>query len=103
MVIHTSSGVASLVLAFWLGGKAQPIIPHNVPFVLLGAALLWFGWFGFNAGSAVSAGYQGRWCLEDSVCAYRSANCCTLAAAAGLALTNTQLGARPQCSRGVSL
>jgi len=73
MVIHVSSGVSAFVLAWLVGGKLPthpPQVPHNVPFVLLGAALLWFGWFGFNAGSAVSAGYQ-----------------------AGLAFTNTQLGA----------
>jgi Amt family ammonium transporter len=58
MVIHVSSGVSALVLTTWLGGRWKPQMerPHNVPFVVLGAALLWFGWFGFNAGSAVSAG-----------------------------------------------
>lgn len=59
LVIHVSSGVSALVLTLWLGGRppkeAPP--PHNIPFVLLGTAMLWFGWFGFNAGSAVSAGY----------------------------------------------
>lgn len=58
-VVHISSGVSALVLALILGkrkhhGKAS-YHPHNVPFVLLGAALLWFGWFGFNAGSAGAA------------------------------------------------
>jgi len=58
-VVHVSSGVSALVLALILGkrkhhGKAT-YHPHNVPFVLLGAALLWFGWFGFNAGSAGAA------------------------------------------------
>ena len=58
-VVHISSGVSALVLTFLLGkrkhfGKAS-YHPHNVPFVLLGAALLWFGWFGFNAGSALAA------------------------------------------------
>ncbi|MDP4152813.1 MAG: ammonium transporter [Bacillota bacterium] len=58
-VVHISSGVSALVLAIVLGkrknfGKAT-YNPHNVPFVFLGAALLWFGWFGFNAGSALSA------------------------------------------------
>ncbi|WP_349667918.1 ammonium transporter [Lacrimispora sp.] len=58
-VVHISSGVSALVLSIILGkrknlGKA-PYHPHNVPFVFLGAALLWFGWFGFNAGSALGA------------------------------------------------
>lgn len=58
-VVHISSGVSALVLCILLGkrkhfGKAT-YHPHNVPFVILGAALLWFGWFGFNAGSALSA------------------------------------------------
>ncbi|MHB8062500.1 MAG: ammonium transporter [Ruminiclostridium sp.] len=58
-VVHISSGVSALVLAIILGkrkhfGKAT-YHPHNVPFVILGASLLWFGWFGFNAGSALSA------------------------------------------------
>jgi Amt family ammonium transporter len=57
MVVHTSSGVSAFVLAFWLGRGKTAHRPHNVPYVLLGAALLWFGWFGFNAGSALSANF----------------------------------------------
>jgi len=58
-IVHISSGVSALVLSLVLGkrqyhGKAT-YHPHNVPFVILGAALLWFGWFGFNAGSAGAA------------------------------------------------
>ena len=58
-VVHISAGVSALVAARMLGPrkdfKRVPIVPHNVPLVLLGAGLLWFGWFGFNAGSALAA------------------------------------------------
>ncbi|HEX5042118.1 MAG TPA: ammonium transporter [Candidatus Polarisedimenticolaceae bacterium] len=59
-VVHVNAGMAALVSAFVLGARKdyghQALLPHNVPFVLLGAALLWFGWLGFNGGSALSAG-----------------------------------------------
>ncbi len=59
-VVHISSGVSALVAAFVLGPRKnfpdQLAPPHNVPFILLGAGLLWFGWFGFNAGSALASG-----------------------------------------------
>jgi Amt family ammonium transporter len=75
-VVETASGVSAFVLAFWLGRRRRvgilspadlsrahplsaaptPIQPHNIPYILLGAALLWFGWFGFNSGSAISSG-----------------------------------------------
>ncbi|MGO2981545.1 MAG: ammonium transporter [Pseudolactococcus laudensis] len=58
-VVHISSGVSALVLALVLGRRRDyarlEYRPHNIPFVLLGAGLLWFGWFGFNAGSALAA------------------------------------------------
>ncbi|GJG87713.1 ammonium transporter [Gemmatimonadetes bacterium T265] len=58
-VVHISAGAAALVAAVALGRRRgierRPPVPHNVPFVLLGAGLLWFGWFGFNAGSALAA------------------------------------------------
>ncbi len=58
-VVHISSGIAGLVAALVLGKrkgyKTTPMIPHNIPLVVLGAGLLWFGWFGFNAGSSLSA------------------------------------------------
>jgi len=56
-VVHISSGVSALVAALVLGARRDTghSQGHNVPFVLLGAALLWFGWFGFNAGSALGA------------------------------------------------
>ena len=59
IVVHTSSGVSALVLALLIGKRIgmerQHFAPHNLPFTVLGGALLWFGWFGFNAGSALSA------------------------------------------------
>jgi Amt family ammonium transporter len=59
IVVHVSSGISALVLAIMLGKRIgynhKPIRPHNLPFTVLGGALLWFGWFGFNAGSALAA------------------------------------------------
>jgi ammonium transporter, Amt family len=59
-VVHISSGVSAVVAAWLLGSRrtypSQPAAPHNVPYVLLGIGLLWFGWFGFNGGSALAAG-----------------------------------------------
>jgi len=59
-VVHISSGISALVCALMLGkrkGYAEnPTPPHNMTYTLLGACMLWFGWFGFNAGSALSAG-----------------------------------------------
>ncbi len=58
-VVHISAGVSALVAAWMLGARKDfrrvPLAPHSVPLVLLGAGLLWFGWFGFNAGSALAA------------------------------------------------
>jgi Amt family ammonium transporter len=59
-VVHISSGVSALVAALMIGRRRgypdAPMPPHNLPYTLLGTGLLWFGWFGFNAGSAVTAG-----------------------------------------------
>lgn len=59
-VVHVNAGVAALVMALMVGRRkdyraGRPITPHNVPFVFLGTALLWLGWFGFNAGSGLAA------------------------------------------------
>jgi Amt family ammonium transporter len=58
-VVHVNAGAAALVAAVALGPRKdyarKAMLPHNVPFTLLGAGLLWFGWFGFNAGSALAA------------------------------------------------
>jgi ammonium transporter, Amt family len=78
-VVHVNAGIAALVTALTIGrrldynGVACP--PHNLPLTVLGAALLWFGWFGFNAGSALSAG---------AVAANAFVTTNTAAAAAGL-------------------
>ncbi|HLX94851.1 MAG TPA: ammonia channel protein, partial [Verrucomicrobiae bacterium] len=59
-VVHISSGVSALVFALVIGKREgfprEPIMPHNVVLSLIGAGLLWVGWFGFNAGSALNAG-----------------------------------------------
>jgi ammonium transporter, Amt family len=54
-VVHLSAGVSALVFAVVLGKRVNATPPHNLPLTLLGAGLLWFGWFGFNAGSALGA------------------------------------------------
>jgi Amt family ammonium transporter len=79
-VVHISSGVSALICALVLGkrrgfGKV-PMRPHNLPLTLLGGALLWFGWFGFNAGSALAAN-------QTAALAFITTN--TASAAAGLA------------------
>ncbi|KAF1304079.1 ammonium transporter [Enterococcus saccharolyticus] len=58
-VVHISSGISGVVLALMVGKRREfhqtEYRPHNIPFIVLGAGLLWFGWFGFNAGSALAA------------------------------------------------
>ncbi len=60
-VVHVNAGISALALALVLGPRmgfkeGETMEPNNIPYVVLGAALLWFGWFGFNAGSALTAG-----------------------------------------------
>jgi Amt family ammonium transporter len=59
IVVHISAGVSALAIAMVIGARkgfgTDPMEPHNIPTTVLGAALLWFGWFGFNAGSALAA------------------------------------------------
>jgi len=57
-VVHVNSGTAGLMAALMLGKRKETAPPHNMVLTMIGASLLWVGWFGFNAGSAVSAGMQ---------------------------------------------
>ncbi|MGF7234399.1 MAG: ammonium transporter, partial [Frankia sp.] len=79
-VVHANAGAAAIAVALVLGRRRgwpdTNFRPHNVPFVLLGAGLLWFGWFGFNAGSALSAG-------KLSSIAFMNTNTATAAALLG--------------------
>ena len=77
-VVHMSAGIAALVASIYLRSNEEKkhIAPANIPYVLLGTGLLWFGWFGFNAGSALSAGTL-------AASAFATTN--TASAAAGLA------------------
>ena len=79
-VVHVNAGIAAFMAAIFIGKRKgaenKSILPHNLPFTILGTALLWFGWFGFNAGSALGAN-------EVAVNAFVVTN--TAAGAAGLA------------------
>jgi Amt family ammonium transporter len=74
-VVHVNAGIAALVGALVLGKrKAKAIIPGNLPLVVIGAGLLWFGWFGFNAGSALAAnGLAGAAFLNTNTAAAAAA------------------------------
>ncbi|MCA9530601.1 MAG: ammonium transporter [Myxococcales bacterium] len=75
-VVHLSSGAAALVFALLVGRRTRPAPPHNLTLTLVGAGLLWFGWFGFNAGSELAA---------DGVAALALVNTHIAAAAGALA------------------
>jgi Amt family ammonium transporter len=91
-VVHISSGVSALAMALVMGKRRgygrEPMQPHNLPLTVSGAALLWFGWFGFNAGSAVSAG-----ALATS--AFVVTNTATAAAALGWMFTEWAMRGKP--------
>jgi Amt family ammonium transporter len=78
-VVHVSAGFSALAITLALGSRRwygrAPLEPHNIPFTVLGAGLLWFGWFGFNGGSALGA---------NGLAAYAIVNTNTAAAAAGM-------------------
>jgi Amt family ammonium transporter len=78
--VHINAGAAGLAVALVLGKRKgwpkEPMRPHNLPFVLLGAALLWFGWYGFNAGSALGAN-------ETAAVAFATTTVATAAAVLG--------------------
>jgi ammonium transporter, Amt family len=93
IVVHTSSGVSALVMAILLGkrvgmDKGMTYKPHNMPFAVLGAGLLWFGWFGFNAGSALAAN-------ELATSAFIATNTATAAAAFTWPMIEWMVGGRP--------
>jgi Amt family ammonium transporter len=91
-VVHISSGVSALVCAIMLGKRRgyghHPMPPHNLPLSVIGAALLWFGWFGFNAGSALEAN-----ALAAS--AFLATNTAAAAAALGWMFTEWMLRGKP--------
>ncbi|MGC4121918.1 MAG: ammonium transporter [Myxococcales bacterium] len=72
-VVHVNAAVAALVAARVLGPRKDyarlAVLPHNVPFTLLGAGVLWFGWFGFNAGSALAASGSAALALANTLLA----------------------------------
>ncbi len=91
-VVHISSGISALAAALVIGKRRgygrEPMPPHNLPLTVAGAALLWFGWFGFNAGSAISAG-----ALATS--AFVVTNTATAAAALGWMFTEWAMRGKP--------
>ena len=92
LAIHVNAGVAAIASVIVFGKRkgygVEPMEPHDITMVVLGAAILWFGWFGFNAGSAVGATGQA---------AYAFVNTAVAASAAGLAwtLASWQFGGKP--------
>lgn len=89
-VVHINAGFAALATALFLGKRnyLKPFPPHNLPFAVMGSAMLWFGWFGFNAGSALAA--DGL-----AVSAFMTTNTAAAAAALVWALIDTFHNGRP--------
>ncbi len=98
-VVHVSSGISALMCALFLGQRRgygrEPMPPHNLPLVILGACLLWFGWFGFNAGSALAAN-------ELAVSAFIATNTAAAAAALTWMLIEWKVIGRPTLLGGAT-
>src|SRR3989338_3131684 len=98
-VVHISSGISALVCALFLGKRRgygrEPMPPHNLPLTILGAALLWFGWFGFNAGSALGAN-------ELAVYAFIATNTSAAAAALTWMLIEWKITGKPTLLGGAT-
>ena len=94
LVVHMSSGFSALVAALYLGKRRgfgkEPMPPHNLPFAVIGAALLWVGWFGFNAGSELMA---------DGIAALAFLNTSTAASTALVAVDGDRVAAPRQADR----
>ncbi|MBL7972491.1 MAG: ammonium transporter, partial [Prolixibacteraceae bacterium] len=91
-VVHINAGIAALVMTLMIGNRRNynnhPTAPHNIPLVVIGAALLWFGWFGFNAGSGLAA--DGL-----AVSAFLSTHVATATAAFTWALLDWSINKKP--------
>lgn len=92
LVVHASSGVSALVCALVLGKRigygTEPMPPHNLTYTFIGSCLLWIGWFGFNAGSAVAAN-------ESAVNAFVVTHLCAAAGLLGWACTEWLVNGKP--------
>ncbi|MHC1726918.1 MAG: ammonium transporter [Syntrophobacteraceae bacterium] len=79
LVVHLSAGVSALVLAMLLGRRrgfpSEMFVPHNLTMTVLGVGLLWFGWFGFNAGSALAANSTAALAFTTSMAAAAAGSC----------------------------
>lgn len=105
LVIHILSGVSGLTLCILLGKRSgygrTAMIPHNLPMTVLGAALLWFGWFGFNAGSALGANELAANAFVTSQAAAAAATLSWVAAEWRMNGKPTILGAASGCIAGL--
>ena len=96
-VVHINAGIAALAVVLVIGKRKgwqkEPMPPHNLPFTLMGTGILWFGWFGFNAGSALAANGQAAQALINTHLAASAAMCTWLIAEKAKASHATTLGA----------